>query len=53
MESYRNKRNEPLDLRNYAYAALKIANPNLNKKYTVEATKKNVKVQKEEFYQKE
>lgn len=40
------KRNEPLDLRNYAYAALKIANPNLSKKYTVEATKKNVKVQK-------
>ena len=40
------KRNEPLDLRNYAYAALKIANPNLNKKYTVEATKKTTKVSK-------
>ncbi len=33
------KRNEPLDIRNYAYAALKIANPNLEKKYTVETTK--------------
>lgn len=40
------KRNEPLDLRNYAYAALKIANPNLSKKYTVEATKKATKVSK-------
>lgn len=40
------KRNEPLDLRNYAYAALKIANPNLSKKYTVEATKKTTKVSK-------
>lgn len=40
------KRNEPLDLRNYAYAALKIANPNLSKKYTVEATKKTAKVSK-------
>lgn len=27
------KRNEPLDLRNYAYAALKITNPNLKIKY--------------------
>ena len=36
------KRNEPLDIRNYAYAALKIANPDLSKKYildTVERTK--------------
>ena len=33
------RRNEPLDLRNYNLAALKIANPNLNKKYTVDATK--------------
>ena len=33
------RRNEPLDLRNYNLAALKIANPNLNKKYTVNATK--------------
>ncbi|MBR8700251.1 hypothetical protein IX317_000627 [Fusobacterium sp. DD29] len=29
------KRNEPLDLRNYAYAALKIANPDLTQTYTV------------------
>lgn len=29
------KRNEPLDLRNYAYAALRIANPDLTKKYNV------------------
>lgn len=30
------KRNEPLDIRNYAYAALRIANPDLNKKYGME-----------------
>ena len=30
------RRNEPLDLRNYAYAALKIANPDLSKKYVSE-----------------
>ena len=34
------KRNEPLDIRNYAYAALKIANPNLEKKYTGELSEK-------------
>ena len=32
------KRNEPLDLRNYAYAALKIANPDLNRRYTTDLT---------------
>ncbi len=32
------KRNEPLDIRNYAYAALKISNPNLNRKYNTELT---------------
>lgn len=37
------KRNEPLDLRNYAYAALKIANPDLTKKYTIEVTEKKSK----------
>lgn len=40
------KRNEPLDLRNYAYAALKIANPNLNKRYGIDSIEKTVKVQK-------
>mgnify|MGYP001690323346 CR=1 FL=1 len=34
------KRNEPLDIRNYAYAALKIANPDLSKKYLVDITEK-------------
>ena len=29
-------RNEPMDIRNYAYAAFKIANPDLSKKYTVD-----------------
>ena len=33
------KRNEPLDLKNYNLAALKIANPDLNKKYTTDITK--------------
>ena len=32
------KRNEPLDIRNYAYAALKISNPDLNRKYNTELT---------------
>lgn len=30
------KRNEPLDIRNYAYAALRIANPDLNIRYSSE-----------------
>ena len=29
------RRNEPLDLRNYAFAALRIANPNLEKRYSM------------------
>ena len=29
------KRNEPLDIRNYAYAALLISNPDLNIKYSL------------------
>ncbi|WP_155732332.1 terminase gpA endonuclease subunit [Streptobacillus moniliformis] len=29
------KRNEPLDLRNYSYAALRILNPDLSKKYKI------------------
>lgn len=33
------QRNEPVDLRNYAYAALKIANPDLTKRYTVQNVK--------------
>ena len=33
------KRNEPLDLKNYNLAALKIANPDLNKKYTTDTIK--------------
>lgn len=32
------KRNEPLDIRNYAYAALKIANPDLSRRYVTELT---------------
>lgn len=36
------KRNEPLDLKNYNLAALKISNPDLNKKYTID----NVKIKK-------
>lgn len=34
------KRNEPLDIRNYAYAALKIANPDLSKKYLIDVTER-------------
>lgn len=40
------KRNEPLDIRNYAYAALKIANPNLNKKYGYEVTQSKPVIRK-------
>lgn len=42
------RRNEPLDLRNYAYAALKIANPNLEKRYSMgeSAVKKVVRKRK-------
>lgn len=40
------KRNEPLDLRNYAYAALRIANPNLSKRYGIVNSEKQVKAQK-------
>ena len=36
------KRNEPLDLRNYAYAALKIANPDLTRKYTSDIINNNI-----------
>ncbi|QXW65648.1 phage terminase large subunit family protein [Streptobacillus moniliformis] len=32
------KRNEPLDLRNYSYAALKILNPDLSRKYKIKGT---------------
>ena len=40
------KRNEPLDIRNYAYATLKIANPNLNKKYGYEVTQSKPVIRK-------
>lgn len=40
------KRNEPLDIRNYAYAALKIANPNLNKKYGYEVRQSKPAIRK-------
>lgn len=40
------KRNEPLDLRNYAYAALRIANPNLSKRYGIVSPEKQAKAQK-------
>ena len=46
------KRNEPLDTRNYAYAALKIANPNLEKKYTVETTRINQVIKKRKILSK-
>ena len=46
------KRNEPLDIRNYAYAALLIANPNLERKYTTEAIKQTKAVKKRKILSK-
>lgn len=44
--------NEPLDIRNYAMAALRIANPNLDKKYTVDAIKPVTVLKKRKIYSK-
>ena len=46
------KRNEPLDIRNYAYAALLIANPNLERKYTTETIKQTKVVKKRKILSK-
>lgn len=46
------RRNEPLDLRNYAFAALRIANPNLEKRYSVENIGTKTVVRKRRIYSK-
>ena len=46
------RRNEPLDLRNYALAALRIANPNLEKRYSTGNMRSKAVIRKRKIYSK-
>lgn len=46
------RRNEPLDLRNYALAALRIANPNLEKRYSTVNMRPKAVIRKRKIYSK-
>ena len=46
------RRNEPLDLRNYAFAALRIANPNLEKRYSMGNVKTKTVIKKRKILSK-